>query len=136
MDLPKNHFVYPIMVKAEHIDVLNHVNNEVYLKWMLEAAIAHSRSIGFSLDTFKSHGGFFVVRRHEIDYLSSAYLDENLSLTTWISEISAARANREYILVREADQKVLLKGKTYWVYLDLKTGQPAVIPEPIKRAYQ
>jgi len=36
--LPKNHFRLPIEVTKADIDGLNHVNNIVYLKWMIQAA--------------------------------------------------------------------------------------------------
>lgn len=66
-------FTHAIKVSSEHIDILNHVNNEVYIKWLLEAATAHSESLGYSLTKFLADDGCFVVRRHEIDYLAPAF---------------------------------------------------------------
>ena len=39
-------FRFPIKVGKESIDVLGHTNNKEYLRWMEEAALAHSDSLG------------------------------------------------------------------------------------------
>ena len=45
-------FRFPIKVGKESIDVLGHTNNKEYLRWMEEAALAHSDSLGWTEWTF------------------------------------------------------------------------------------
>ena len=122
--LPKNHFRMPIEVTKDDIDGLNHVNNIVYLKWMIQAAIGHSDALGCTFEEFKRYGGVFVVRRHEIDYLRSAVLGDQLTMYTWSEPMENSRALRVYHLVRESDQKKMLEGKTYWAFINLENGRP------------
>lgn len=128
-------FEHPLTVAASEIDSLKHVNNEVYLKWLVEAAVAHSESLGYTIDTFIAGGAAFVVRRHEIDYLLPAYLGEALVVQTWLETMETVRSVRHYQIVRKNDGKTLVQGKTLWVYIDLKTGRPKPIPEDMIRRY-
>lgn len=121
-------FSYPITVKASDIDALNHVNNEVYLSWLLMAAAAHSTSLGYGMERYIKEGGCFVVRRHEIDYLASGYLGEELVVETWVKDISTARSTRAYRIRRPKDDKILVNAETVWVYINMKTGRPQEIP--------
>ena len=39
-------FSIPITATAADIDELGHVSNLVYLRWVLDVAMAHSRAVG------------------------------------------------------------------------------------------
>jgi acyl-CoA thioester hydrolase len=128
-------FKYNLCVQQKDIDSLGHVNNEVYLRWLIEAATAHSDSLGFHLSRYIEMGQVFVVRRHELEYLLPTYLNEDLIVETWAEKFEGARANRQYKIIRTRDSKVILTGKTLWVYIDMKTGRPMNVPENIQQAY-
>jgi acyl-CoA thioester hydrolase len=133
--LPKNHFRLPIEVTKADIDELNHVNNLVYLKWMIQAAVGHSKALGLGFEEFKKFGGLFVVRRHEIDYLRPAFLGDRLMLYTWSEPMESSRALRIYHLVREKDQKKMMEGKTFWAFVNPDTGRPTSIPDDLRAIY-
>ncbi len=124
-----------LTVQNNEIDSLKHVNNEVYLRWLLEAAQAHSTSLGYTLENFLSRGQCFVVRKHELEYLLPAFLHDELVIETWIKEISAAKSTRSYRIRRIKDDKTLMMASTLWVYVDLKTGRPTEIPETMAADY-
>lgn len=128
-------FIHHITVNEKEIDSLNHVNNEVYLKWLITAAEAHSLFLGYGIEKFLESGCVFVVRRHELDYLLPAYLGEKLRIETWVSSSQGARSMREYQIIRESDQKVLMDAKTPRVYIDLKSGRPTLIPKEMSEKY-
>lgn len=119
-------FHYPIEITPQDIDALKHVNNEVYLRWLMQAASAHSKAAGFGMEYFVSTKKAFVVRRHEIDYLLPALLGDSLSIKTWIDSFKGARSVRRYELWR--DSQKLVEANTLWVYIDLNTGRPLEIP--------
>lgn len=133
--LPKNHFKKAITVAKDDIDGLNHVNNVVYLKWMIDVAIGHCEALGFTFERFRELGGLFVVRRHEIDYIKSALFGDELTMYTWSEPMEGTRALRVYRLIRESDQKVILEGKTFWAFINPKTGKPTPIPAVITDAF-
>ncbi len=131
---PQLAFKHRITVQPSDIDGLNHVNNLVYLKWMIETAVAHSKSLGYDLEKFKSLGGMFVVRRHEIDYLAPTFLGDEITAHTWLSSMSGKTCYREYEMVRASDSKVVSRGKTLWFFINLE-GKPVTMPEQIVRDY-
>lgn len=128
-------FFYPLTVQASDIDALKHVNNEVYLRWLLQAASAHSVSLGYGMEKFLSDGACFVVRRHEIEYLASAYLGEELVVETWVKDMEAVRSKRAYRIRRLRDDKVIVTAETLWVYINMTTGRPTEIPASMQEAY-
>jgi acyl-CoA thioester hydrolase len=132
----KQLFKHHIVVNPEHIDFLKHVNNEVYLTWLLESAAGHSNYLGFSIERYLSSGSCFVVRRHEIDYLAPAFLGDKLVVETWVKEMHAKKSTRAYRIKREQDNKIIVNAETRWVYVDLKTGRPKEIPIEVLDAFQ
>lgn len=125
---------YPVVQKKD-IDSLGHVNNEVYLRWLLEAAVAHSNHVGYSLEKFIEMGSAFVVRRHELDYLFPTYEKDQLRIETWTEPMQGARAFRYYEIYHQENNRLILTGKTMWVFVSLKDGRPAVIPDQVVAAF-
>lgn len=132
----KQVFSFPIKVGPEHIDSLNHVNNEVYIKWLMQAADAHSSSVGFTLQNFLKDNACFVVRRHEVDYLAPAFLNEELVVETWITDMKEKKSTRVYHIKRKIDGRTLIRAQTLWVYIELAGGKPVEIPKKIIDAFQ
>jgi acyl-CoA thioester hydrolase len=128
-------FRFPLQVTAEHIDVMKHVNNEFYLSWIVRAATSHSAAVGYDVKKYFSDGAAFVVRRHEIDYLVSAVLNDELSIETWVEEHVGAKTIRRSRIIRTRDQKVLVEAKTIWVYVKILTGRPTAIPPELVQAF-
>ena len=54
----------------EHIDELGHVNNAVWVQWIQQVAVAHWEAVA---DPAHKDAYFWVVVRHEIDYLRAAH---------------------------------------------------------------
>jgi acyl-CoA thioester hydrolase len=120
-------------VGEAHIDVLGHVGNLVFLDWLLAAAQAHSAAVGLTWDRYRELGAAWVVRRHEIDYLGSAYLGDQLVVRTWIADTARATSIRNYEVLRE--DRCLVRATTTWAFINLETGRPCRILEPVLVAF-
>lgn len=131
----KNIFVYRPEIKAADIDNLGHVNNEVYLRWLIEAAVAHSSFVGYTLSKFLEMQSSFVVRRHELDYLLPTFKKDQVRVETWTDPMDGSRALRHYEIYNEETHKLILKGQTMWVFVNLQTGRPIKVPEEIVAAF-
>lgn len=133
--VPDYAYFMPITVVAADIDEIDHVNNEVYLSWMIRSALKNCDAVGYGASRFREIGGVFVVRRHEIDYLRPAKLNERLKMVTWSEPMGGAKATRNYILFRDEDQRVVLRAKTFFAFVNLGTGRPIPIPPEISSAF-
>ena len=126
--IPPRAFAYHIEITKSDIDAQGHVNNGCYMRWLDEAAYAHSCSLGFDSDALRELGGTFVVRRHEVDYLQQAYLRDHLIDYTWPGEMKRFRALRHHVIVNEAKQQVIVRALTHWIYIDADTSRPKRMP--------
>jgi acyl-CoA thioester hydrolase len=129
-----NIFTLHQTVGEAHIDVLGHVGNLVFLEWLLAAAQAHSTAVGLTWDRYRELGRVFVVRRHEVDYLGSAFLGDQLVVRTWITETTRVTSTRSYEVLR--DTQCLIRATTVWAFVDLATGRPCRIVEPVRAAFK
>ena len=126
---------YEHQVTPEEIDGLGHVNNQVYLDWLMEAATKHSALVGWDIMRLIAMGEGWVVRRHEIDYLLPVLPGETIKMRTWIETAEKASSERQYEIYRLSDGRKACCGKSVWVWINYKTGRPARIPEPVLQAF-
>ena len=120
-------FAIPITPAAADIDELGHVSNLVYLRWVMEVAMAHSRARGWDWARYRALGAAFMVRRHEIDYIAQVTLGEQLRAETWVDSWRLASCIRKTELLR--DGKVVARAATTWAMIGLTSGRPQKIPE-------
>lgn len=136
------------------MDALGHVNNAVYLHYLEQAAIEHSTALGYNGEALRALGGFFIARRHEIEYLRPAIAGDLLQVVTWVAEMSAAQSLREYAIVRRefpadgrppadgplaaapaAPGMVLVRARTNWVWVGVTDGRPRRIPTTLRDVF-
>ena len=122
----KKCFEYDFVVQKNHIDQLNHVNNVIYIHWVLDAAEKHWR---FLSTTEMNEAYVWVVLRHEIDYLASAKLNNVITINTWVENNVGVKSERFVEIKTEG--KIVAKALTKWCLLDKKTMKPIRIPPEI-----
>ena len=132
-----NPFTSDIEVKASAIDELGHVNNRVYLDWIMDAAWSHSGTLGLKAEDYTGLGFAMVARRHELNYQAPTFLGDRLIVGTWIvTNDGKFRSRREYQIVREGDEKTVFRGATDWVCIRLEDGKLCPMPTEFIQAYQ
>ena len=128
-------FAIQLRVSQEHIDFQGHVCNVTIVKLMNETTLAHAASLGWDAAAYRNLGGMFVVRRHEIDYRSMAFLDDVLTLETWVVAMEKTRAERRHRIVRAADGAIIAESVNFWTYVNIQTGRPQRIPDVLVDAF-
>ncbi len=128
-------YVHEVEVLAADIDRLGHASNQVYLRWVLEAALAHSTALGLDEDAYLARGQAWVVQRHELEYLRPAIERDRLRVETRVTRMAAASSVRQTRVVRAADGELLMRASTDWVYVEMRRGRPARIPEDIRARF-
>lgn len=106
-----------------------------WVRWINEAASAHSRSVGLDLAAYRKLGVIWVVRRHDVTYLAPAFARETLDALTWVSSARAATSLRRTCFYRVADGVLLARAETTWALLDLATRKPTRIPADLMNRY-
>jgi len=125
-------FRLQIRVAAEVVDRHRHVNNVAYVQWMQDAATGHAEACG-GARLAREFGGLWFVRTHRIEYLKPAFVNDEITLLTWVADWRKVRSLRRYRFLR--DQIVLADGETDWVFVDAASGRPKAIPEQLVSAF-
>lgn len=128
-------YEYRLIVPADAIDGQGHVNNLEYVRWMQEAAIAHSDAQGWSAERYQQIGAGWVVRSHKIEYLQAAFAGDQVVVRTWVSDFRKIRSLRKYKIIRVSDQAVLAIAETDWAFIGYERRAPRRIPPEVAEAF-
>jgi len=129
-------FDYSHTVDDAEIDGQGHVNNLAYLKWMQDAAIAHSSVQGWPAERYFEIGAGWVVRSHHIDYLQPAFAGQQIVVRTWVSSFKKIQSLRKYKIIRSPDEDLLAVAETNWVFVGLEHQVPRRVPEELKGSFE
>jgi acyl-CoA thioester hydrolase len=118
-------------VAMKDVDELDHVNNVVWVRYVIQLAFAHAEALGFHFEEDKRSGHVWVVRRHEIDYHRSAALGAEITEETWVSELHGARLVRHSRFSLGNSDSLLASARTVWAWVELATMRPKRVPREI-----
>lgn len=125
---------YPYTVTNDDIDELGHAGNYHYVRWMQNAAVAHSSALGWSLETYAELGAGWVVRSHQITYLKPAFKGDELVIRTWVANLKSATSLRLFEILN-ARGEVLAKAGTDWAFIDYRKQRPIRIPAEVRASF-
>ncbi len=117
-----------ITAGSDDIDMLGHVNNAIWVKWIQDVAVAHWLAIAPSehRDAY-----VWVVTRHEIDYRGNVSEGETVTAETWVAEPPrGARFDRHMRFLGD-DGKVRVEAKTTWALIERATGRLVRVPAEV-----
>ncbi len=123
-------------VSPTEIDQVGHVNNLEYVRWLQNAAIAHSAAQGWDADAYRRLGMGWVVRSHFIEYLSPAFLGDQIVIRTWVATMKRVTSIRRYEIWRQADEKKLASAETNWAFVNFATHAPCRVPSEILNSFE
>ena len=112
----------------EHIDELGHVNNAVWVQWIQQVAVAHWDAVA---DPAHKHAYFWVVVRHEIDYLRAAHDGYTVTARTWVGDAPQGARFDRFVEFTGADGKICVRAKTQWAIIDKALGRPIRVPPEV-----
>jgi acyl-CoA thioester hydrolase len=129
-------FHHPIVVSPSALDINGHVNNVEFVRWLQEAAVAHSDAQGWTRAAYERIKATWVVRSHLVEYLRPAFAGDHLEVVTWVGDFRRIRSRRHYRVRRAADGALLVRAETDWVFVDLTTGKPRPAPAEVVTAFR
>lgn len=118
-------FELTLIALPGHIDELGHVNNAVWVQWMEQVAVAHWRSVA---GLAHQEDYFWVVVRHEIDYLRAAHEGEHISARTWVGDAPKGARWERFVEFTGSEGRVCVRSRTEWAIIDKALGRPVRVP--------
>jgi len=127
-----NRFTLTFTAQPEHIDVMGHVNNAVWVQWMEAIAIAH-----WEAAALPEHQATYawVVTRHEIDYRGNILVGENVTAETFIPEGPRGARFDRHVDFRNDAAKLIVSAKTTWVMIGRETGRILRVPGDVSARF-
>ncbi len=121
-------FARSFTARAEHIDLMGHVNNAVWVQWLQDIATAHWQGLGHP-EHLAAFG--WVVTRHEIDYRGNIVEGDTVTAETWLpAPAKGARLDR-CVNFRDHTGRVIVEARTSWAMIDLATRRLMRVPDEV-----
>jgi len=128
-------FRLEVTASTDDLDEQGRVSNVAVVGWIRDVAVAHSEAAGWDHAAYLRFGAFFVVRRHEVDYLRPVVAGERVALITHVAWWRAATCERRTRIVRLADGQELARAVTHWAFISVADGRPRRIPPEVADAF-
>ena len=125
-----------IEVRPHEIDYNRHVNQSVYLDYLLFARVDQmKRCYKMPIETFFARGLSWITKSVSIDYHRSVYMGETIIVRTWIEILGKRSVTVLFQMLKKKDMSLAAEGQTVFVLIEIKTGKPASIPDDIRDKY-
>lgn len=117
----------PLHVAGYDIDVVGHVNNAVYVRWLEDLrTVWMTRWLPF--EECVARGQSPVLMRIEIDYRAPLTMGDRAVGRVWVAEAARARAVLEAEITRVSDGRVCAQALQTVCFVDMATGRPIRMP--------
>lgn len=121
-------FTLTLIPGPADIDELGHVNNAVWVRWLQDVATAHWQA---AADPAHVAAYFWVVVRHEVDYLGNVPAGTPVTARTWVGEAPRGARFDRHVEFTGPDGKVTVRAKTTWAIVDRATGRVLRVPKDV-----
>tara|TARA_B100000674_G_scaffold343649_1_gene287550 strand:- start:378 stop:800 length:423 start_codon:yes stop_codon:yes gene_type:complete len=122
-------FFYKVKVYYEDTDSGGVVYYANYLKYMERARTEALFSIGYSNKKIqKEFESLIIVKSCNIEYKKSAFLEDELTIRSFVKSITKTSFFMNQIITRDED--IIVEAQVHLVFVD-KKGKPIKIPEEI-----
>ncbi len=125
-----NKFQIEIIVCLDDLDELNHVNNVRYFDFLQKVAIAHWMG---NVPAEISDSLRWVVKKHQIEYHKASFLNDCLTVNTWVSKVEGIMSIRHYEIHRGTE--LIVSAETLWISIDPITFKPKRLPKNLGKDY-
>jgi acyl-CoA thioester hydrolase len=89
-----------LKVAWRDLDPVQHVNNAIYLVYAEECGMQVIAAHRWPLTRMLKEGFAILLRRNQVQYLHPAVLGDELSISTWASDVKRSTATRYYTIRR------------------------------------
>ena len=130
-------FTFPVRVYYEDTDAGGVVYHANYLNFFERCRTEWLRALGYEQDVLRAqHQTLFVVSSLSIDYLQPARFNQQLIVTSAVTDLGASRLIMEQQILHVVDDatKVMAQGRVTLACLDSNKFKPKRIPLMIRES--
>jgi len=116
-------------VRHYECDKYGHLNNVNYVRYMQEAALDASSTVGWTVERYQEIGCQWLIRETNIEYLQPLLWNDEVRITTYVIDFRRVQSRRHYEFHRVSDGELVARADTNWVFLNTETLRPTTIPD-------
>lgn len=102
-------------VETDKMNIVHHSNYYVYFE---EARTQFIKKSGMSYSEMEERGIMFPLVESNCKYIQGAKYEDELIIKTWVKELTPVKAEFNYSVIRERDQKEIARGGTLHAFVD------------------
>jgi acyl-CoA thioester hydrolase len=110
------------------LDSVGHVNNAAYGDYIEDAARQAASLCGWPASRMAAEGFDLATRQLRIEYRQPALPDDELVISTWLSELTEHSAVRHAAVARASDGELLAQSYARWGCVDVITRAAVALP--------
>ena len=122
--------IMDLVVEEEDIDILQHMNNMVYIKYLEKARLEWYEQMGVSFQTILDRGYGTVVRNLNVSYVKEARLGDKLQIKTVPISIGNSSFVMKQWMYNESGE-VITEAEAVIVMIDFHKREKAQIPSDL-----
>lgn len=123
-------FTHKIQTSIQDTNLLNQIDGLTYLNWIYSISISQ-----WVFVTKKKLQGKYtwILKIHNVEIIKPAFVNEILTLETWIGELNMNGSERFTRIFR--DEELVVKSQGIWQVIDRKTSKPTSSISVIRNSY-
>jgi acyl-CoA thioester hydrolase len=98
------------------------------VQWIQQVAVAHWEAVS---DRAHKDAYYWVVVRHEIDYLRPAHAGDRVTARTWVGDAPQGARFDRFVEFTGPDGKICVRSRTEWAIIDKALGRPIRVPREV-----
>jgi acyl-CoA thioester hydrolase len=115
---------------------VGHVNNIVYLQWLENVRVKLLEEVGLPVaDLTEKHRVFPVLRNTEIQYKKPYFLNNDVKIEVWISQLKNASFDLQFKLTNEKNELCSTASQTC-LFIDRETMRPIRFPKEFRKTFE
>lgn len=107
-----------------------------YVDYFEVARTEMLRELGLAYKQIEEAGIIMPVVDLQIKYHAPAFYDDLLSIAARVQEPPEMRANIDYLVRREGEERILTSGHVTLCFLDRERNRPVRAPEPFRALFE
>lgn len=119
-------FEMAFVVRQYECDAFGRLQPAHCVRWMQEAALGATAAVGWTMERYAACGTQWVIRETQLEVSQPVGYGARVSIRTWIDDFRKVRSYRRYEF--RCEGALIARAVTDWVYMDVQTSKPRVIP--------
>lgn len=126
---------YELSILPEYVGGFGSVTTSGIVRLFQRAATRHSNDLGYGSSWRQNNNAAWMAREHHLERLESFPVEGLVTVRTTVEDMRRVRSLRTYEILGRDGETTLARGRTEWVFVNLKEGTLQRIPEQLKEAF-